>query len=88
VRADFDSAGIGHVASILKAVPQALPWRMGTGDYLQSLQIEGQEATLDRVPDAPWAPGLASVMQECQVAAYKESLLPFLMEDLCRGVPG
>ena len=88
VRADFDAAGIGHVASILKAVPQALPWRMQTEDYLQSLQIERQEATLDQVPDAPWAPALASVMRERQVAAYEEALLPFLMEDLCRGVPG
>jgi uncharacterized protein (TIGR02679 family) len=88
VRADFDGAGIRHVASILKAVPQALPWRMRTEDYLQSLQIERQEATLDGVPDAPWAPGLASVMRERQVAAYEESLLPFLMEDLCCGVPG
>jgi hypothetical protein len=87
VRADFDAAGLRHVASILKAVPQALPWRMGAGDYTESVRDAIQEqGALEEVPDVLWDPGLSVTMRESGVAAYEESLLPVLLQDLRRGV--
>jgi uncharacterized protein (TIGR02679 family) len=89
VRADFDAAGVGHVAAILKAVPDAVPWRMAAEDYLESLRHEQhqQVGPLERIPDAPWAPKLTASMRERRLAAYEESLLPLLLDDLRRGVP-
>jgi len=62
---------------------------MGTNDYLDSIH-DGifNEAALEPIPDAPWDPELSATMRERGVAAYEESLLPFLLEDLRRGVPG
>ncbi len=89
VRADFDSAGLGHVAAILEKTPGAVPWRMGAKDYAESLQdVTADELALERIPDAPWDPQLSAVMRERGVAAYEESLLSALLEDLRRGVPG
>ena len=87
VRADFDFAGLDHVATILRAVPDAAPWRMGAGDYVDSLQTAIQEVRLERVPDAPWDPELSKVMREKGLAAYEESLLPLLLEDIAAGRP-
>lgn len=88
VRADFDGAGLWHVATILKAVPDAVPWRMGVGDYVDSLQRAIHDvAPLDKVPDAPWAEELSMTMRERGFAAYEESLLPLLLEDMRRGAP-
>jgi uncharacterized protein (TIGR02679 family) len=87
VRADFDAAGLGHVATILEAVPHAVPWRMGVGDYVDSLRgaMKEEEVPLERVPDAQWDPELSKTMREKGFAAYEESLLPLLLEDLRRG---
>jgi uncharacterized protein (TIGR02679 family) len=91
VRADFDVAGICHVAAILKAVPDAVPWRMAAEDYLESLRHEPQQPQLgpsERIPDAPWAPELTATMRARRLAAYEESLLPLLLDDLRCGRPG
>jgi uncharacterized protein (TIGR02679 family) len=89
VRADFDAAGLGHVAAVMAMVPEAVPWRMGCSDYLESLSHEmTDDAALERIPDAPWDRQLAAAMREKGVAAYEESLLPLLLEDLRRGTPG
>lgn len=90
VRADFDPAGLGHVAAILKTVPDAVPWRMGTQDYLaaaRGIRDEGERGVLDRLPDTPWDPLLVVTMRTTGVAAYEEGLLPLLLEDLRRGQP-
>jgi uncharacterized protein (TIGR02679 family) len=88
VRADFDASGLGHVAAILKAVPNAVPWRMGARDYVESLRGAIQEeGALERILDAPWDPQLSVIMRERGIAAYEESLLPLLLEDLQRGTP-
>jgi uncharacterized protein (TIGR02679 family) len=83
VRADFDAAGIGNVAAVLRTVPQAIPWRMGVEDYINSLKEQTQEdVPLNGVPDTPWAPDLSHAMRERRVAAFEESLLTLLLEDL------
>lgn len=88
VRADFDSAGLDHVATILTAVPGASPWRMGVADYVESLQKATQEEIrLQRISDAAWDPELSSVMREKGLAAYEEALLPLLLEDIAAGRP-
>ncbi|MBY0493426.1 MAG: DUF2399 domain-containing protein [Cyanobacteria bacterium] len=88
VRADFDSAGLEHVATILRAVPDAAPWRMGVTDYVDSLQRAMQEEIrLERVPNAAWNPELSTVMRENGLAAYEEVLLPLLLEDIAAGRP-
>ena len=88
VRADFDAAGLAHVAGALKGVPGAVPWRMGADDYLQSVDAPMmEEVAIERIPDAPWDPRLAPVMRDRGVAAFEESLLPSLLEDLRRGAP-
>jgi uncharacterized protein (TIGR02679 family) len=88
VRADFDTAGLAHVAATLKAVPHALPWRMGTRDYLESLQCAMEDKVLfEPVPEAAWDPQLSTTIREHRIAAYEELLLPALLSDLQRGSP-
>lgn len=89
VRADFDAAGLAHVAAILKRTPGAVPWRMRPEDYAESLKdLVANETTLERIPDTPWDPPLSALMRERRTAAYEESLLSVLLEDLRHGVPG
>jgi uncharacterized protein (TIGR02679 family) len=88
VRADFDSAGLDHVATILAAAPGATPWRMGVADYIESLEkAMKEEIRLERVPDAAWDPELSHVMREKGLPAYEEALLPLLLEDIAAGRP-
>jgi uncharacterized protein (TIGR02679 family) len=91
VRADFDEAGLAHVAAVLAAVPAATPWRMSVEDYLSSIASEalaGTALAADRLPDAPWDRRLSAKMRETGVAAFEEALLPLLLADLRAGVPG
>lgn len=90
VRADFDQAGLAHVAALLKGVPGAVPWRMGLDDYLASLaaardQVEAINRT--GLPPTPWDPRLSLAMREQGIAAYEETLLPRLLDDLRCGLP-
>jgi uncharacterized protein (TIGR02679 family) len=86
VRADFDKAGLAHVASLLKGIANALPWRMGCEDYLQSLVTDYDDPlSLGGMVDVPWDPGLAAAMNERGLAAFEETLLPLLMYDLQHG---
>lgn len=88
VRADFDSAGLAHVAAILQKVPDAIPWRMSARDYRESLKCELiDKVALDEIPDVDWDPELSTCMRETQVAAYEELLLPSLLADLQRAKP-
>jgi hypothetical protein len=88
VRADFDSAGLSHVTSILKAVPTAVTWRMNASDYLQSIRGSAKDkVSVENVPDTSWDPSLSETILQHRAAAYEESLLPLLLEDLQRGFP-
>jgi uncharacterized protein (TIGR02679 family) len=89
VRADFDAAGLQHVDAVLKRVPGARPWRMGTLDYVQSLQVPNTDRiALDEIPDTSWDVELAAAMRERGTAAFEEALLRELLEDLRLGRPG
>jgi uncharacterized protein (TIGR02679 family) len=85
-RADFDSAGIAHVAAVLNATPSARPWRMGASDYYESLN-DGATVALAQVPDTPWEPDLASAMRRRRLATFEEAMMPVLLADLRRGKP-
>jgi uncharacterized protein (TIGR02679 family) len=86
VRADFDLAGLQHVDSMLTGVPGARPWRMGATDYLDSLAStpadDGVRLDGGTLPATPWDPQLGRVMTERGLAAYEESLIDALLEDL------
>lgn len=83
-RADFDEAGLAHVAAILRAVPDARPWRMGADDYLASIAgtPPADRTRLRGVPETPWDPALHYAMTRHGVAAYEETLIDLLLGDL------
>lgn len=86
IRADFDAAGIAHVAAVLRAAPSACPWRMSASDYCESLR-DGATVPLLQVPDTPWDQDLAPAMRARKLATFEEALLPGLLADLCSGEP-
>ena len=86
IRADFDAAGIAHVAAVLGAAPSSRPWRMGASDYEQSLSTGGT-VPLAHVGDTPWEPALGTAMRAHGLAAFEEAMLPDLLADLRLGEP-
>lgn len=84
VRADFDDAGLAHVAAILAAAPTARAWRMGTGDYRAGLGDADPSSTLraERLPETPWDPPLAGAMAEAGLAVFEEWFLADLVGDV------
>ena len=90
VRADFDPAGINHVAALLDAGPAAHVWRMTTPDYLASLERDDDQHVPLKdtpLPPTPWDPTLAEEIASRAVITFEESLLDQLVEDLRRGCP-
>jgi uncharacterized protein (TIGR02679 family) len=87
LRADFDAAGIAHVAAVLRAAPSSHPWRMGASDYEESLSNGDGRVPLGQVPDTPWEPALATAMRARGRAAFEEVMLPDLLADLRLGEP-
>jgi uncharacterized protein (TIGR02679 family) len=87
VRADFDAAGIAHVASVLRATSSCHTWRMSAGDYEESLGVCTGKVTLTQIPDTPWDPALAAAMRSRGLAAFEEAMMPSLMADLRLGEP-
>jgi uncharacterized protein (TIGR02679 family) len=86
IRADFDAAGIAHVAAVLGAAPSSRPWRMGASDYEQSLSTGGT-VPLAHVVNTPWEPALGTAMRAHGLAAFEEAMLPDLLADLRLGEP-
>ncbi|MFI6266650.1 DUF2399 domain-containing protein [Micromonospora sp. NPDC051006] len=88
VRADFDEAGLNHTNALLAGIPGATPWRMTVSDYHASLS-DDTDAALDirRLPTTPWNPDLHTAMQKRRAAAYEESLIEDLIQDLLVGRP-
>ncbi|NUU21794.1 MAG: DUF2399 domain-containing protein [Streptomycetaceae bacterium] len=90
VRADFDTAGLAHVAQILAHAPDATPWRMRASDYQQAADrtASGPEPLLqDHLMTSPWDPVLADTMRSRGLSAWEECLLPELLDDLRVGAP-
>lgn len=87
LRADFDAAGIAHVAAMLRAAPSSCLWRMGANDYEESISRGGGKVPLTQFPDTPWDPALAAAMRARGLAAFEEAMLPDLLADLLIGEP-
>lgn len=91
VRADFDDAGLRHVAALLGGVAGAVPWRMGLDDYLAGLPLasgEGERLDAATLPEALWDARLVMAVAARGIAAHEEALLPALLDDLRNGKPG
>jgi uncharacterized protein (TIGR02679 family) len=84
VRADFDAAGLRHVAAILAGVPGAVHWRMGAVDYLAGLARTDAEVPLRSglLPETPWDCPLKETMVEQGTAVFEECFLDELLEDV------
>lgn len=79
---DFDWPGVDMADQILRRYA-ALPWRMGTEDYRRALSQGIEHIALKGATRAtPWEPALADAMKEAGAAAYEESCLEPLLEDL------
>lgn len=90
VRADFDVAGLRHVAELLAGVPDATVWRMTAEDYENS-RTRGDDAVrvqVEAVIDTPWDPLLAKQMRELRTAGFEERLVSDIAMDLVAGAPG
>ena len=85
VRADFDPSGLRTVGAILNTASGAVPWRMGTADYLASNPCVSLGK--DPMPATPWDPRLAETITETGCSAYEEVLTEQLLADLRRGYP-
>lgn len=79
VRADFDAAGIRHVNAVLAGVANAVPWRMTSADYRDSVPSRSSE---EQVPITPWDPSLAAAMEDERKVAFEEALIPQLLADV------
>jgi uncharacterized protein (TIGR02679 family) len=84
VRADFDPVGIRNVTALLNSVPNAVPWRMTTTDYIASAPTT---LAKESVPATPWEPELAEAINSFQRIAFEEALMGRLIDDLKRGLP-
>lgn len=89
VRADFDEAGLTHIQTLRTTTPDATPWRMGTDDYLATVDLDNpRQLTRTQRLRSPWDPGLADAMRRTGTPAYEEALLPQLLDDIATGRPG
>lgn len=88
VQADFDAAGLKHVAGVLAQVPGAVAWRMGLVDYLQGLATDGSKSVLRHSWPlvSPWDPELARAMDATGLMVNEEALLDQLLSDVATSV--
>ncbi|MFI0915335.1 DUF2399 domain-containing protein [Streptomyces abikoensis] len=90
VRADFDAAGLRHVNTLLQALPGAVPWRMNSTDYQDSVHPDPFQLDLldvEALPETPWDPTLRQDMSVIGQPAYEEALIAVLCADLILGRP-
>lgn len=78
---DFDGEGV-RIAAHVVARTGAVPWRMGTDDYLVALAGVRDGASVGRVTEAPWDDGLAVAMREHGVAVAEERVTARLLDEL------
>jgi uncharacterized protein (TIGR02679 family) len=86
---DFDWPGISIATSVM-ARHGALPWRLGSDDYLAGVRASaasGEYVPLSGPPLAtPWDPSLSPAMAEAGQVVYEESVTDALLADLT-GLP-
>lgn len=82
---DFDWAGL-RIGNQIARHAGAVPWRMGTADYLHAVQRGGDEVALRGHPAAAsWDAELQLAMQRVDRAVFEESVLEDLLDDLGAG---
>lgn len=82
VHTDFDAGGI-RIANLLHRRAGAVPWRLGTDDYVDALAAVDHTIPLTSpVDDAVWDHALAAVMGEQGRALHEEQVLGDLVSDL------
>jgi uncharacterized protein (TIGR02679 family) len=83
-RNDFDWPGLRMTAAATERYA-AVPWRMGTEDYLDALETGTGDPLEGTRTAAPWDARLTTTMAREHRAAREEWLLPALLADLRRG---
>jgi uncharacterized protein (TIGR02679 family) len=85
---DFDWSGLRIAASLLSD-QGAVPWHLGTADYLAAVaSVEGERPALRGAPAAsPWDPQLAEAMAQHGVVIHEEDVLERLLADLGARTP-
>jgi uncharacterized protein (TIGR02679 family) len=78
---DFDGEGL-RIAAHLMVRTGAVPWRLGTGDYLAALAATPSGPAVGRVTDAPWDADLAAAMRRHDVAVPEERVAATLLDDV------
>jgi uncharacterized protein (TIGR02679 family) len=79
---DFDWPGLAIAGSVM-ARHGALPWRMGTADYLAGLRTDFEHVKLTGAPQpAPWDPELSQVMAATGRVLFEENIADDLLQDL------
>jgi len=80
---DFDWPGISIAASVI-ARHGAVPWRLGTADYLAGARTASDESVpLSGPPlETPWDPSLSATMITTGQVVYEESVTDALLADL------
>jgi uncharacterized protein (TIGR02679 family) len=82
---DFDWPGISIAAAVM-ARHGAVPWRLGTADYLAGVRAcaaSGESVPLSGSPLAtPWDPSLSAMMTKAGQVLYEESVTDALLADL------
>jgi uncharacterized protein (TIGR02679 family) len=82
-RGDFDWTGLRTTAAAI-ARYGAVPWRMGTVDYVAGLADGGAERLKGPPAGSAWDPVLAERMLAAGCAVMEERLIPELLSDLGR----
>ncbi|HUN37421.1 MAG TPA: TIGR02679 family protein [Trebonia sp.] len=80
---DFDWPGIS-IATAVMSRHGAVPWRLGSADYLAGARATAQDSVpLSGPPlETPWDPSLSATMTSTGQAVYEESVTAALLADL------
>ncbi len=78
---DFDGEGIRIAANVMSRTG-AVPWLMGTAEYLAALEDQATGPTAGRVTEAPWDAALAESMREHDVTVSEERVADLLISEL------
>lgn len=85
--ADFEPGGLARAASLLSRLPDAVPWRLSSRDYLNHLDRGTGAPIGSRKVTTPWDPPLGELLAKLQVRLTEEDRFDQLADDLKAGVP-
>lgn len=85
--ADFEPGGLARAASLLSRLPDAVPWRLSSRDYLNHLDRGTGAPIGSRKVTTPWDPPLGELLAKLKVRLTEEDRFDQLADDLKAGVP-